>query len=89
MEQNVDSPVPRGGVRRLQGLPPGQGPEQSSTALHVSQERISERNMEQIVDFPVFGGGLQDFRPGHGSTASSSSSHVPAGAVDEPFHVVF
>ena len=48
--------------------------EQSSTALHVSQERISERIVEQIVDFRV-GGGLQDFRPGQ----SSSSSHVPAG----------
>ena len=43
--------------------------------------------MEQIVDIP--GGGLQDFHSGHGSTASSSSSHAPAGAVDEPFHVVF
>ena len=28
-------------------------------------------------------------RPGLRSTTSSSSSHVPAGAVDEPFHVVF
>ena len=31
--------------------------------------------MQQIVDIPVSGGGLQDFRPGQGS---SSSSHVPA-----------
>ena len=59
-------------------------PEQSSTTLHVSQERISERIVEQIVDFSVFGGGLQDFRPGQ---SSSSSSNVPAGvreALDEP-----
>ena len=50
MEQNVDIPVPgRGGlIAGLQGFPP----EQNSTALHVSQERISERIMEQIVDFP-------------------------------------
>ena len=32
--------------------------------------------MEQIVDFPVSGGGLQDFRPGQ---SSSSSSYFPAG----------
>ena len=47
---------------------PGQG----STTLPSTHERISERNVEQIVDFP---GGLQDFLPRHGSTASSSSSH--------------
>ena len=35
------------------------------------------------------GGGLQGFLPGRGSAASSSSSHVPAGAVDEPFQGVF
>ena len=45
--------------------------------------------MEQIVDFNLFGGGFQDFRPGHGYTASSSSSHVPAGAVDVPFYGFF
>ena len=83
VEQNVDIPVPRGGVRGLQGFPP----RQSSTAQLASLERISERNVEQIVDFP--GGGLQDFLPRHGSTASSSSSHVPAGAVDEPFQGFF
>ena len=85
VEQNVDIPVPRGGVRRLQGFLPGQG----STTLPSSLERISERNVEQIVDIPLVGGGLQDFRPGRGSTASSSSSHVPAGAVDEPFSCFF
>ena len=73
MEQHVDIPVPgRGGrIAGLQGFLPGQ----SSTALHGSQERISERTVEQNVDFPV-GGGLQDFLPGQSSSASSSS---PAG----------
>ena len=71
VEQNVDIPVPgRGGrIAGLQGFFPGQ----SSTAL-PSEERISERIVEQNVDFTV-GGGLQDFRPGQ---SSSSSSHVPA-----------
>ena len=43
------------------------------------------------MDIPVQHGekSLQGFLPGRGSTASSSSSHVPAGAVDEPFHGVF
>ena len=31
--------------------------------------------MELIVDIPASGGGLQGYRPGHGS----SSSHSPAG----------
>ena len=46
MEQNVDTPVPgRGGrIAGLQGFPS----EQSLTALHVSQERISERTVEQL-----------------------------------------
>ena len=71
MEQSVDIPVPDRGVRiaGIQGFLPGQ----SSTALHVSPERISEQIVEQIVG--VSSGGLQDFRPGH---SSSSSSHVPA-----------
>ena len=72
VEQNVDIPVSgRGGrIFFLQGFHPGQ----SSTALHSSKERISERIVEQIVDIP--GGGLQDFRPGQ---SSSSSLHVPDG----------
>ena len=41
-----------------------------------SQERISVRIVEQIVDFTVSGRGLQDYRPGQ---SSSSSSHFPAG----------
>ena len=62
MEQNVNIPVPGRGRRSagLKGFLPGQ----SSTMLHVSQERISERIVDQIVDFTVSGGGLQDFRPG-------------------------
>ena len=87
VEQNVDTPVPgrEGRNAGLQGFPH----EQSSTALHVSQERISERVVEQIVDSPVSGGGLQDFRPGR---SSSSSLHVPAGfseVLDEPGEEVF
>ena len=84
MEQHVDIPVPgRGGrISGLQGFLPGQG----STATRSSKKRISERTVEQTVDFP--GGGLQDFRPG----LSSSSSYFPAGvpeALDEPGQGVF
>ena len=84
MKQNVDIPVPgRGGrISGLQRFHPGQ----RSTAL-PSQQRISERIVEQIVDIP--GGGLQDFRPGQ---SSFSSSHVPArayDAVDAPGDVFF
>ena len=47
-EQIVDTPVPRGrDRRRLQGSLPGQ----SSTTSLSSGKRISERIMEQIVDF--------------------------------------
>ena len=77
----ADLPAPRSGVRRLQGF----FPEQSSTTTSFSSlERISERNVEQIVDSRGFGGGLQDLRPG---LSSSSSSHDPARvseALDEP-----
>ena len=78
MEQNVDIPVPHGRGGRnvgLQGFPP----RQSSTAQFASQERSSERIVEQIVDSRVLGGGLQDFRPVQGSSASSSSSREHAG----------
>ena len=73
LEQNVDIPVRGRGGRSagLQGCPP----EQSSTATHSSEERFSERIVEQIVDFSVSGGGLLVFRPGQ---SSSSSSHFPA-----------
>ena len=48
-EQIAGITVPRGrGKRRVQGFLP----EQSSTATHSSVERISERIVEQIVDFP-------------------------------------
>ena len=74
VEQHVDIPVPlgRGGRNaHLQGFLPGQ----VSTAL---QERLSEQIAEQIVDIP--GGSLQDFRPGQ---SSSSSSHFPAGILED------
>ena len=76
-EQNVDIPVPGRGGRNvdLQGFPP----RQSSTAQLASQERSSERIVEQIVDSRVLGGGLQDFRPVQGSAASSSVSPGHAG----------
>ena len=59
VEQNNVIPVPDRGGRNvgLQGFPP----RQSSTAQLASQERSSERIVEQIVDSRVLGGGLQDF----------------------------
>ena len=71
VEQNVNIPISgRGGQNvNLQDFPP----RQSSTAQHASQERSSERIVERIVDSRVLGGGLQDFRPGQGPAASSSS----------------
>ena len=77
-KQNVDIPVP-GGVRGLQGFPPGQ----ASTTSSLSLERISERIVEQNVEFPV-GGGLQDFLPGQNSSASSSSPAGFRGFADVP-----
>ena len=76
MEQNVDIPVLGRGGRNagLQGFLS----RQSSTAQLAFQERTSERILEQIVDSRVVGGGLQDFRPGQSSSASSS----PAGFAD-------
>ena len=80
-EQIIDIPVPhgrdgQGGHGGLQGVSQGQG----STALCGADP----------VDIPVpRSGGLQGFLPGQGSTASSFSSHVRAGAADEPFQVVF
>ena len=64
-------------------------PEQSSTTTFSSAERISERIMEQIVGFPVAGGGIHDFRP---RQSSSSVAHSPAAWLnteDEPFQGVF
>ena len=52
---------------------------ENETALS-SVERISERTVEQIVHFP--GEGLQDFRPGQSSPASSSFVS-PAGSDDD------
>ena len=48
--------------------------------MQFSKKRISERTVEQIVRFP--GEGLQDFRPGQSSPASSSF-HSPAGSDDD------
>ena len=64
--QDVDIPVPGGGERSagLQGFLPGQ----SSTSLHGPQERISERNVEQIAVSRV-GDGLQSFLPEQSSTS--------------------
>ena len=68
-------PVPGRGGRSsgLQGFLPGQG----SKALLSSEERISARIVEQIVDIPR--GGIQEFHPGQ---SSSSSSHSPDGALE-------
>ena len=84
VEQHVDIPVPGGGVRGLQGFPPGQ----ASTTSSFSLERISERIVEQNVEFPVVGG-LQDFLPGQSSSAASSSPARIAEALDEPGEGVF
>ena len=84
MEQNVGIPVPGGGVRGLQGFPPGQASTTSSFAL----ERISERIVEQNVEFPVFGG-LQDFLTGPSSSAASSSPAGVRGFADVPGDGVF
>ena len=55
-------------------------PEQRSTAPQFSEERMSERIVEQIVDISVSGGGLHGFRPGQSSSASFSS---PAGVHED------
>ena len=78
LNQKVDIPVPGRGGRHadLQGFLRGQ----SSTAPQSSEERISERIVEQIVDIP--GGGLQGLRPRQGSTVASSSSSVSRSPID-------
>ena len=79
-EQIVDTLVPRGrDRRRLQGSLPGQ----SSTTSLSSGKRISDRIMEQIVDFPEQTvEQIVDTSPG-GSLAQGSSSS--AGPADEDF----
>ena len=81
-KQNVDMPVPGrgGGISSLQGFLP----RQSSTGLDGSLERISERIVEQNVDFPVGGGPQEDFLPGQSSSASSSSPAGVHGSADGP-----
>ena len=54
-KQNVDIPVPGGGLRGLQGFLPGQ----ASTTSSFSLERISEQIVEQNVEFPV---GVEAFK---------------------------
>ena len=68
LEQNVDIPS---SVHGVSGSRLGFPPEQSTTALHVSQERISER-IEQIGsggDFASRRAGPHDFLPGQSSAA--------------------
>ena len=76
MEQTVDIPAPQGGGRHadLQGFLRGQ----SSTCA-----------VPQIVDNPASGGGLQGFRPGQSSSASSSSTSGVHGSADGPGKGVF
>ena len=71
-EQIVDTPVPRGrGERRVQGSLPGQ----STTATHSSGKRISERIVEQIVDFAEQTvEQIVDIYPGDGLGLGSASS---------------
>ena len=70
--QIADIPVPgRGGS----GCLLGSLPEQSTTALHVSQERISERIVEQIDaggDFPSRRAGPRVVLPRQGSAAAGA-----------------
>ena len=76
-EQIVGIPVPRG---RGQGSLPGQ----STTATHSSAKRISERIVEQIVDFPEQTvEQIVDISPGGGGLGLGSASS--AGAADEDF----
>ena len=83
-EQIVGIPVPRGrGKRRVQGSLPGQ----SATATHSSGKRISERIVEQIVDFPEQTvEQIVDISLGDGLGLGSASS---AGAADKDFAVFF
>ena len=72
LEQIADIPVPgRGGSGCLLGFPPEQG----TTSLHVSQERISERIVEQIGaggDFPSRRAGPRVVLPRQGSAAAGA-----------------
>ena len=81
VEQTVDIPALRSGVRRLQGFLP----EQSATAFGEADHRVPAAS-EEIADFSVSGGGFQDLRPGQ---SSASSSHSPADFADDAFQWVF
>ena len=78
----ADIPAPRSGARRLQGFLP----EQSATAFGEADHRFPAASVEQIVDNPALGGGLQDSRPGQ---SSASSYHHPADLADDAFELVF
>ena len=65
-------------------------PQLAEQLVVVSLIEVVRQPVEQIVNIPVpRGESLQGFLPGRGSTASSSSSHVPAGPVGEPFQGFF
>ena len=81
-EQIIDIPVPQG--REVDGA--------VMEAFKVSSQRQGSTAFSGAdhVDIPVpHGRGLQGFLPRQGSAASSSSSHVRVGAVDEPSQGVF
>ena len=88
--QIADIPVPGRGVF---GSPQGSLPEQRTTALHVAQERISER-IEQIDaggEFPSRRAGPRVVRPRQGSAAAGAeqladivSSGGPQGSTASP-----
>ena len=82
-EQIVDTLVPRGRDRRLQGSLPAK----SSTTSLSSGKRMSERIMEQIVDFPEQTvEQIVNTSPSGGLAQGSASS---AGPADEDFDEVF
>ena len=85
-EQIVGTPVPLGRGGRISGFQ-GSLPGQSATSTHSSGKRISERIVEQIVDFPAQTvEQIVCISPGGGLGQGSASS---AGAADEDFTQVF
>ena len=57
VEQNVDIPVPYGGVRRLQGFHPGQGSATSPSSLERMPERSASRSLTSpclVEAFKIF-----------------------------------
>ena len=90
----------RGSSGGLQGCLPGHGSSKrtankiadipasrknkSATVFGEADHRFPAESVEQIVDNPAPGGGLQDLRPGQ---SSASSSHSPADLADDAFQV--